>query len=110
MRIVTPITLLGLAAAGLVGSSTDIESMRQRLPFMEEVSEVEVAVEVRCGELDSWIRRTCEDELVERFASGHSTPEAILRLHCTRAQTVWAQHMPDPPALCAARFGGWISS
>jgi hypothetical protein len=31
-------------------------------------------------------------------------------MHCTRAETVWKQTMPEPPALCAARFGGWITS
>jgi hypothetical protein len=114
MRIVTPITVLALAGAGAVfgGGWSHLDSISERLdmPFSRDATEAEVALEVRCGELDSWMRRTCEDELSQRFASGNADPEAVLRMHCTRARTVWEQNMPTPPALCAARFGGWLSS
>ena len=111
MRIVSPITLLVLlAAAILLSRARDIESISDRLPFAEKASEADVAVEVRCGDLDSWMRRTCEDQLTARFAAGNATPEGVLRMHCTRATSVWDQSMPRPPALCAAKYGGWISS
>lgn len=111
MRIVTPITVLALAGAGaLLSQLGDVESISDRLPFAQAASEADVAVEVRCGDLDSWMRRTCEHELTARFAAGNASPEAVLRMHCTRARTIWEQNMPAPPALCAARFGGWLSS
>ncbi len=110
MRLVMPITVLGLAgAAVLFGRPGSVESIQERLPFGREASEAEVAVEVRCGELDSWKRRTCEEELTARFAAGRANPNAVLRMHCTRARSVWDQRLPEPPALCAARFGGWLS-
>ena len=110
MRIVTPITLLALVSAGAVLSGAgDVASISGYLPFQRDASEAEVALEVRCGELDSWLRRSCEEALTERFASGHASPEAVLRMHCTRAPSVWARSLPSPPALCAARFGGWLS-
>jgi hypothetical protein len=111
MRIVTPITLL--AAASVVAFLTangNIESIKGQLPFQTDVTEAQVAVQARCGDLRSWMRRTCEEDLEERFAAGNVTPEGVLRMHCTRAETVWKQTMPEPPALCAARFGGWITS
>ncbi len=111
MRIVTPITILALAGAGAVlGPSPDLESLTTSVPFLRDASEADVALEVRCGELESWRRRTCEDDLAERFAAGQANPNAVLRLHCTRVGSVWEQSMPEPPALCAARFGGWLSS
>ncbi len=111
MRIVTPITVFALAGAGvLLGHLGDVESLSDRLPFVEKASEADVAVEVRCGDLDSWLRRTCEEELTQRFASGNASPESVLRMHCTRTRSVWDQNMPTPPPLCAAKFGGWISS
>jgi len=111
MRIVTPITILAVAAAGVVLSAGgNIDSIKQQLPFQTDVTELQAAVQARCGDLHSWMRRTCEEDLAERFAAGNATPEGVLRMHCTRAETVWEQNMPTPPALCAARFGGWLSS
>ena len=111
MRIVTPITVFALASAGaLLGHLGDVDSLSDKLPFVEKASEVDVAVEVRCGNLESWQRRTCEEELTQRFASGNASPESVLRMHCTRARTVWDQALPAPPPLCEAKFGGWISS
>jgi hypothetical protein len=111
MRIVSPITVLFVAAGAVaLGQIGDVETISERLPFAEKASEADVAVEIRCGDLDSWKRRACEDELTARFAAGNATPEAVLRMHCTRTNNVWDQSLPQPPALCAARYGGWISS
>lgn len=110
MRIVTPITVLALAGAGaLLGRLGDLDPDADGLPHTHDATEAEVALEVRCGDLDSWMRRTCEEELFERFASGHANPEDVLRMHCTLARNVWDHDMPSPPPLCAARFGGWLS-
>lgn len=110
MRIVTPITVLALAGAGLaLGRLGDVDAISDYLPHTDEATETEVALEVRCGELDSWMRRACEEELEERFAAGNSSPEDVLRMHCTRTHSVWDHDMPSPPPLCAARFGGWLS-
>jgi hypothetical protein len=110
MRPVIVITALALVgAAARFGAEADIGSLAQKLPFAEDVSDAQAAVEARCGELPGWQRPSCEDELAQRFAQGEVSPEAVLRIHCTRIGTVWSQVMPEPPALCAARFGGWLS-
>ena len=112
MRLVTSITVLAAAAgAAWLGGLADLEGLSDRvstLPFSRSATAAEVAVEVRCGALVSWQRRTCEEDLTQRFAAGSADPEAVLRLHCTRTRNVWEQQMPTPPPLCAARFGGWI--
>ena len=114
MRIVIVITVLAVAGAlaryGWEAHDDSFVALSKRLPFQTEVSETEVALIARCGDLDSWQRHICEEELSDRFAAGNATPEAVLRMHCTRVDSVWSQTEPDPPALCAARFGGWLSS
>lgn len=114
MRIVIAITAVAavgaLAHFGWNTRAGTLGALTERLPFQHEVSEAEVALIARCGDLDSWQRRICEEELVDRFAAGNATPEAVLRMHCTRVDSVWSQTTPEPPPLCAARFGGWLSS
>ena len=111
MRIVTTITVLSLAGAvAVLGHSGDLDSLSEQVPFLRDVSEADAALEVRCGEFEASRRRSCETELVKRFAAGRANPEAVLRLHCTRVQNVWEHRISEPPPLCAARFGGWLSS
>ena len=111
MRIVTPITILALAgAATFLGQTSNFDSLSERVPFLRDVSEADAALEVRCGDFEASRRRSCETDLVERFAAGRAKPEAVLRLHCTRVHNGWEHTISEPPPLCAARFGGWLSS
>ena len=114
MRTVIAITALAVAGAlaryGWNPHSDSIVSLSERLPFQSEMSETEAALIARCGDLASVERRLCEQNLSERFAAGNASPEAVLRMHCTRVDSVWSQTAsPQPPPLCAARFGGWLS-
>jgi hypothetical protein len=110
MRSVTLITVMAVAGAAFLGSNQGLDSLKEKVPFLRDVSETEAALEVRCGELEPWERRSCENELVERFAAGRANPTSVLRLHCTLVPNVWEQSISQPPPLCAARFGGWLSS
>lgn len=119
MRIVIAITVL--VAAGLsvaphvpfdeIRSAESIDDLRALVEGERGESEdTRVALEARCGQLQSaWQRSTCEDSLAARFSSGDSTPQSVLRLHCTRVGSVWDAPLPEPPALCTDRFGGWLS-
>ena len=108
MRIVTSINVLAACGAWLLLAHT--HDVRGYMPFARGASEADAAVEVRCGDLPSSRRRTCDDELTQRFASGHATPGTVLRMHCTLSRSVWNARLPAPPALCQARFGGWLTS
>jgi hypothetical protein len=115
MRIVTPVTIFVLVALGLV-AHLPLEQIRSAAAsgewsaLVREPDDAAVALAVRCGELDAGKRRICEEALAARFSSGEATPDAVLRLHCTRVGNVWEASLPEPPALCAERFGGWLSS
>ena len=85
MRTVTLITVLGLAAISLARSAPfeelrAVDSTDDVLAWFEEPDDANVALEARCGDLDSWQRRTCEESLVARFSSGGATPQDVVRL------------------------------
>lgn len=116
MRFVPTITIFAIGAAISFGPSIpfseigSIESIDDAVAlFQDPPDEAIVALEARCGGMQDWMRRTCEDSLSARFASGKASPESVIRLHCTRVESVWDAPLPDPPALCAERFGGWVT-
>jgi hypothetical protein len=116
MRLMPTITLFALGAAihfgpsipfaeiGSIGSLDDAVALVQGAP-----NDADVALEARCGAMQESKRRTCEEALTARFAAGGASPESLIRLHCTRVESVWDARLPEPPALCAERYGGWVT-
>ena len=117
MRFVTTITVLALGAGISFGPSIpfdelrSIESVDDALEWVRgRPDDSTVALEARCGSLpDESRRHHCEEALAARFASGRMTPQSVIRLHCTRVESVWDAPLPEPPHLCAERFGGWVT-
>ena len=73
--------------------------------------EEKAAVELQCRSMDGALRATCEVETTESLVAGEFDPEPILRVHCTRFESVWAPEAVEiPPDLCITRYGGWLSS
>lgn len=116
MRFVTTITVFALGAGISFGPGIpfdeirSIESVEDALEFVQGPPDASrVALEARCGSMQEARRETCEEALAARFASGQMSPESVIRLHCTRVESVWDAPLPDPPNLCAERFGGWVT-
>ena len=115
MRIIVIIILvcaaIGIARHVPVEEIRSAESIGDLKALVEAPpDDAHVALEVRCGELEYWSREACRESLVARFSSGNATPQSVLRLHCMRVASVWDSQLPEPPTLCAERFGGWLSS
>jgi len=88
-----------------------IDSTRDAFALLQgPPDDTSVALQARCGGMQEAMRRSCEESLSARFASGETNPESLIRLHCTRVESVWDAPLPDPPALCIERFGGWVTS
>ncbi len=116
MQFTTAITVLALGAAISFGPSIpfaevgSIESLDDAVELVVgPPDDADLALEARCGGMQGSVRRTCEEALVARFASGRANPEALIRLHCTRVESVWDAPLPEPPELCAERYGGWVA-
>ncbi len=116
MRFGTTITVFALGAAISFGPSIPFAEIRSIESLDDAVELVQgppddtaLALEARCGGMQEWMRRTCEEALSDRFASGRASPESLIRLHCTRVESVWDAPLPEPPALCAERYGGWVA-
>ena len=116
MRFMPTITLFALGAAIHFGPSIpfaeigSIESLDDAAALVQgPPDDAEVALEARCGAMQESMRRACEEALTARFASGGASPESFIRIHCTRVESVWESRRTEPPALCAERYGGWVT-
>ncbi|MFP6628427.1 MAG: hypothetical protein VCC67_05260 [Myxococcota bacterium] len=116
MRIVVTIAVAVLGASLYFRPSVpfkeirSIESADDALALIQGPPDAaSVALEARCGGLQERMRQTCEATLTARFASGEASPESLIRIHCTRVESVWDAPLPEPPAVCIQRFGGWLS-
>jgi hypothetical protein len=96
MRIVTIVT--ATAILGYWAASPHVVSWRA-----DQLVEAEknAAIELSCAKVDDRLRPDCESELAEEIASGETTPQLILRLHCTRFKNTWEPEVnADRPAAC----------
>ena len=116
MRIVLAIAVLALGAGIYFAPSVpfheirSIESAGDALALIQGPPDDDaVALEARCGGMQEVMRQACEETLSARFASGEASPKSLIRIHCTRVESVWDAPLPDPPALCVERFGGWVN-
>lgn len=116
MRIVVTIAVAVLGASLYFSPSVpfkeirSIESADDALALIQGPPDAaSVALEARCGGMQERMRQTCETTLTARFASGEANPESMIRIHCTRVESVWDAPLPEPPAVCMERFGGWLS-
>ena len=89
---------------GSIDSPSDALALFQGPP-----DDTTVALEARCGGMQEAMRRTCKEALSVRFASEQTSPASLILLHCTRVESVWDAPLPEPPALCVQRFGGWVT-
>jgi len=116
MRIVLAIAVVALGTGIYFAPSVpfeeirSIESPEDALALIQgSPDDTAVALEARCGGMQVLMREACEESLSARFASGQASPETLIRIHCTRVESVWDAPLPQPPALCVERFGGWLS-
>ena len=105
MRLLSTTGLTTLAAGALLYAAASGPAgtwAAERWPFAAgEDPTTRTAIALRCGEVEEAVRPACERNLEARFASGESSPDAIVRLHCTQFRNVWdLGDAPDRPAFC----------
>jgi hypothetical protein len=117
MRFIVTTSILALAASfHLFAPSITFEQLRS-IESVDDAfqllqgppDDATVALEARCGGMQDPRRQTCEESLTARFSSGQTSPASLIRVHCTRVESVWDVPLPEPPVLCVERFGGWLT-
>jgi hypothetical protein len=81
----------------------------ERAARAQAEADAEAAIALRCDAEGDLGDAECQKVLTEKFASGHATPQAILRTHCTKWSGPFVVVKEKPPKLCVDRFGGWLS-
>lgn len=74
-------------------------------------AETQAAIELSCGDVDLWMQPDCKSDLTDEFASGSTTPQSIVQLHCTQFKNTWEPgSAPRRPDLCEQYLDGSVSS
>jgi len=102
--------LMFVTTALLLGLYGWSEEYPDRAARAQAEADVRAALEVRCDRGEEPGARECERTLTERFAAGRTSPQAVLRMHCTKWQGPFVKVSEEPPQLCVDRFGGWLRS
>jgi hypothetical protein len=104
MRILILIAALGL----ITWSSPAFRAWSATLFEEKHDPHAVAAIELRCAsELDS-LRGNCARDLQSDFDLGLREPETIVRLHCTKFSSDWANTPRTPLSICNEIYGGWI--
>jgi hypothetical protein len=102
--------IITAAVCLMAWSNTDARTWIENLIEEPADPHVAAAIEVRCASEEGAFREECALDLQRDFELGVREPESILRLHCTRVPSDWAQRARTADSICERIYGGWIES